>query len=384
MWAGACTSQAGTQMQTAAQAWLVLELAQGDSFWLGVDQFLAQIPIVIFALIAGVFADRHDRRKILLSSQYTQMTSAIIMAVLAFSGAIEIWHILILSFVVGTGQAFGGPSYSALIPTLVPKEHLPNAIALNSIQFNLARVVGPTLAGLALTLGPAWCFSLNGLSFLAVIITLYIIKVNFVPAKSSEALVDSMKSGFLFLRDAGMVPLIILAFLVTLLGFQTIAFLPVFAREVFGGGTTLFTIMLSCSGAGAVTGGLIVAALGRSQNLGRKAVLSIGMLGVSVIGFAWAPNPVIACVMIFLAGIVLMSVFSMLTSVVQLITPDNMRGRVLSVYNLALRGGGPVGALIAGVLIRDHGAPFVIGWAGILMVCLSAYFFLINRRVVSL
>lgn len=385
MWAGACTSQAGTQMQTAAQAWVVLDLAQGDSFWLGVDQFLGQIPIVLFALLAGVFADRHDRRKILLSSQFTQMSCAFVMAALAFSGRIEIWHILILSFIVGSGQAFGGPSYSALIPTLVPKEHLPNAIALNSIQFNLARVVGPTMAGIALTVfGAALCFFLNGLSFVAVILSLFIISVNYIPKKTSEPLGESMKAGFRFLSNAGMKPLIALAFLTTLLGFQTIAFVPVFARDVFQGGETLYTFMLSSSGAGAVTGALLVAAIGTRKNLGRLALLAEATLGLTIIGFAWAPNPVVACVMIFLAGIALMAVFSMLTSLVQLITPDDMRGRVLSVYNLSLRGGGPVGALIAGYLINIYGAPDVIGTAGILMICLSAYFLVINRRVASL
>jgi MFS family permease len=170
MWTGACTSQVGTQMQTAAQSWTVLELSKNNPFYLGVDQFLGQIPIVLFALLAGVLADRRDRRTILLSSQYTQMACAFAMALLAFTGVLEVWHVWCLSFIIGTAQSFGGPAYSALIPTLVPKEHLPNAIALNSIQFNLARVIGPTFAGIALaTLGAAWCFGLNGVSFLFVI-----------------------------------------------------------------------------------------------------------------------------------------------------------------------------------------------------------------------
>ncbi len=384
MWIGACTSQAGTQMQTAAQAWLVLELAN-DPFWLGVDQFMAGIPIVLFALLAGVVADRHDRRAILLTSQYTQMTSAFLMAILYATGVIQVWQILILSFVVGSGQAFGGPSYSALIPTLVPREHLPNAIALNSIQFNLARVVGPTLAGLALAISPAWCFTLNGISFLAVIATLYIISVGFIPKKSSEPMMDSMKQGFRFiLAQPGMKPLIVLAFFVTLLGFQIMAFMPVFARDVFNGDTTTFTTMLSCSGAGAVTGGLMVAALGRKKNLGRTALIALAVLGAFTTGFALSPNVWVACGMLFFCGIALMQVFSMLTSLVQLITPDDMRGRVMSVYNLALRGGAPVGGLIFGMLIPIYTAPVMIAIAGILMLCLSAYFLLVNRRVAAL
>lgn len=386
MWTGACISQVGTQMQTAAQSWTVLELSGNNSFYLGVDQFLGQIPIVIFALLAGVLADRIDRRRIILSSQYTQMFCAFAMAALALSGFIEVWHIWILSAVVGTAQAFGGPSYSALIPTLVPKEHLPNAIALNSIQFNLARVIGPSFAGIALTaLGAAWCFGLNGISFLVVIATLYIIKVGFIPQRSSEPIMDAMKKGFTFILDRpGMRPLIVLTFMITLLGFQIVAFLPVLAKEAFQAGPQTYTTMLSCSGAGAVTGALIVAALGRSRHQGRNALIALGLLGVLTIGFALSPTVPIACGMIFLAGIALMSVFSMITSLVQIIVPDDMRGRVMSVYNLAVRGGGPIGSLVFGALIPVFTARYVIAGAGVALLCLGLYFFTFNRRVADL
>ncbi|MEO8096974.1 MAG: MFS transporter [Acidobacteriota bacterium] len=386
MWSGACTSQVGTQMQTAAQSWTVLELSHNNSFFLGVDQFLGQIPIVMFSLLGGVLADRRDRRAILLSSQYTQMLCAFIMALLAFSGVVQVWHIWILSFVIGTAQAFGGPSYSALIPTLVPKEHLPNAIALNSIQFNLARVIGPTFAGIALTtLGAAWCFGLNGVSFLFVIATLYIIKVSFVPQRSREPLMDSMKQGFSFiLARPGMRPLIVLTFMVTLLGFQIIAFLPVFAKEAFAAGPQTYTTMLSFSGAGAVTGALMVAALGKSKHQGRNSLIALVLLGILTFGFALAPTVPVACGLIFFAGIALMSVFSMITSLVQLIVPDDMRGRVMSVYNLAVRGGGPVGSLVVGALIPIYTARYVIAGGGVLLVCLGLYFLLFNRRVAEL
>jgi MFS family permease len=373
-------------MQTAAQSWTVLELSKNNSFYLGVDQFLGQIPIVLFALLAGVLADRTDRRRILLSSQYTQMACAFTMAVLAFSGWLEVWQIWCLSFVVGTAQAFGGPSYSALIPTLVPKEHLPNAIALNSIQFNLARVIGPTFAGIALTtLGAAWCFGLNGVSFLVVIAMLYVINVGFMPQKSSEPILVAMKTGFTFiLARPGMKPLILLTFMVTLLGFQIIAFLPVFAKEAFQADARTYTFMLSCSGAGAVTGALIVAALGKSKHQGRNALIALAALGVLTVGFALSPTVPIACIMIFLAGIALMSVFSLITSLVQLIVPDDMRGRVMSVYNLAVRGGGPVGSLVVGSLIPVFTARYVMAGAGVLLLCLGLYFFIFNRRVTEL
>lgn len=386
MWTGACISQVGTQMQTAAQSWTVLELSRNNSFYLGVDQFLGQIPIVMFSLLGGVLADRRDRRAILLSSQYTQMACAFMMALLAFSGYIQVWHIWCLSFVIGTAQAFGGPAYSALIPTLVPKEHLPNAIALNSIQFNLARVIGPTFAGLALvTLGAAWCFGLNGASFLVVIATLYVIKVGFIPQRSSEPIVSSMKTGFRFiLSRPGMKPLILLSFMITLLGFQIIAFLPVFAKEAFQAEAQTYTTMLSFSGAGAVTGALIVAALGKSKHQGRNSLIALISLGFLTMGFAFSPSVPVACALIFLAGIALMSVFSMITSLVQLIVPDDMRGRVMSVYNLAIRGGGPIGSLIFGSLIPIYTSRVVIAGAGVLLLCLGLYFLAFNRRVAEL
>ena len=235
MWIGACTSSIGTLMQTFAQAWLVLQLS-GSSFLLGFDSFLGTIPIVLFSLVGGVFADRTERQKLLIGSQYVQMTCAFLLAILFATGVVRIWHILVLSFITGTAQSFGGPAYQALIPSLVKPEDLQNAIALNSIQFNLARVLGPTLGGVALILGASWCFSLNGISFIAVIISLMIIRPRFVPTKSGESVLHSMKEGFRFIRKQGtMEALIVLAFLMTLLAFPVVVFLPVFARDVFHG-----------------------------------------------------------------------------------------------------------------------------------------------------
>ena len=163
MWIGACTSSIGTWMQIVAQGWLIYRLTH-SAFLLALDQFLGGIPIFLFTLIGGVVADRIERRKMLLASQYVQMTSAAILTVLVATGLVHVWHILCLSFVSGFAQAFGGPAYSALIPTLVDREDMPNAIALNSIQFNLAVTIGPALAGQALAkLGEKWCFGLNAL-----------------------------------------------------------------------------------------------------------------------------------------------------------------------------------------------------------------------------
>ena len=181
MWIGACASTIGTFVQQFAQSWLVYDLTK-DPFYLGLDLFLGQLPIMMFSLFGGVFADRLDRRKMLLASQYIQMACAFLLARSSPCTWSRCGTSSPCRFVVGLGQSFGGPAYSALLPTLVDSEDLSNAIAMNSIQFNLARILGPTIGGLAYTtLGATWCFTLNGVSFLAVIASLFMIHVKFVP-----------------------------------------------------------------------------------------------------------------------------------------------------------------------------------------------------------
>src|SRR5271167_2526381 len=175
MWIGACTSSIGTWMQIVAQGWLIYRMRH-SAFLLALDQFLGGMPIFLLSLIGGVVADRVERRRILLGSQYVQLFSAGLLTILVATGTVHVWHILCLSLVSGFAQAFGGPAYSALIPTLVERDDMPNAIALNSIQFNLAVTIGPALGGLALArLGEAWCFGLNTLSFVAPVIALSLI-----------------------------------------------------------------------------------------------------------------------------------------------------------------------------------------------------------------
>jgi len=385
MWIGACTSSIGTLMQTFAQAWLVFEISK-SSFMLGLDSFLGSVPIVLFSLVGGVLADRTERQKLLLGSQFVQMACAFLLAGLFAGGLRQVWPILMLSFVAGTAQSFGGPAYSALIPTLVKPEDLPNAIALNSIQFNTARVLGPTVGGVTLTLlGASWCFGLNGISFVAVIISLLIIRPHFVPTKSGESVFTSMKEGIRFIRDQGaMEALIALAFSMTLLAFPLIVFLPVFAKDVFHGGPNLYTILLVCSGIGSICGALTVAAAGKHKNMGRTLLLMLTGLGVLISGFALSHWLVLSCVLIFFSGAMLLAVFTSITSLVQMIAPDNMRGRVLSVYNVAFRGGMPVGSLVVGALVKEFTAPVVLAWNGILLAILGLYFLFVQRKVATL
>lgn len=379
MWLGACTSSIGTWMQQLAQSWLVYTMS-GSAFFLGLDAFLGQAPIILFSLVGGVLADRKSRRKILLMSQYVQMTCAFVLAVLVYFGLRHIWPILCLSFIVGTAQSFGGPAYSALVPTLVEAEDLPNAIALNSIQFNLARVIGPVLGGLALNqLGATWCFALNGVSFIAVIISLYMIRVEFKPAQSRESVIQSMKQGFGFIRNrTSMISLIFLAFSMTLIAYPIIAFLPVFARDVLHAGSSGYSVLLASSGGGSVVGALIIAAFARDKNLGRAALIMLLALGVAMSSFALSNALFWSCVFLFVAGAAMIGVFAMVSSLVQLITADQMRGRVMSVYNVAFRGGMPLGSILVGAIVQRLGAPPVIAVNGALLVLLGCYFLFVH------
>jgi predicted MFS family arabinose efflux permease len=385
LWFGACTSSIGTWMQSVAQNWLVLEITNSP-FLLGLDSFLGQIPIFLFSLIGGVVADRMDRRRLLIGSQVVQMSCAFLLATLFAFGKVAVWHILSLSFVVGLAQAFGGPAYQALIPTLVAPKDLPNAIALNSIQFNLARVIGPMLGGIALTsLGAAWCFTFNGISFVAVIISLSLLPVRPLGAKTTASLLASLKEGLGFInRQPAMAPLIVLAFLMTLLGIPLLVFLPVVVKDVFRMGPTVFTLLLCVSGAGAVAGALTVAAFGHIQQKGRMTLLTLVVLGALIVAFATSTSLILSCFLLFVAGAALVAVFAMISSLVQLIAPDEMRGRVMSVYNVAFRGGMPIGALISGELISAYSVGPVLAGNGLLLAILGLYFLIVQRQVARL
>lgn len=385
LWIGACASSIGTWMQSVAQNWLVLELTNSPRM-LGLDAFLAQIPIFLFSLLGGVIADRVDRRRLLVVSQIVQMCCAFLLATLYAVGRLEVWHILSFSFVVGLAQAFGGPAYQALVPTLVPTREISNAIALNSIQFNLARVVGPTLGGIALTsVGVTWCFALNGISYLAPIISLVMLRVRSLRASTGATLFASLQEGLNFVAKRPAMPqLIVLAFCMTALGIPLLVFIPVVVRDVFHMGPDVFTMLLVVSGLGAVTGALVVAAFGHVQRKGLIALLMMVCLGLLIAGFGLSTSLVLSAILIFFGGAALIAVFAMISSLVQLIVPDEMRGRVMSVYNVAFRGGMPFGALISGDLIAKTSVGTVLAADGLLLSAIALWFLLIQRRVSEL
>jgi len=382
LWFGACTSSIGTWMQSVAQNWLVLTLS-GSAFYLGLDAFLGQLPIMLFTLIGGVVADRYDRRRVLLTSQYIQMATAFALAALVYFDVVLVWHVLALSFVTGCAQAFGGPAYQSLMPALVPREDLPNAIALNSIQFNLARVVGPLLAGLALaTLGSVFCFATNGLSFLAVIAALLALNVPERTIPARQPLVTELRGGLGYVGHEGpLLGLTVLAFAATFLGTPLLTLLPVFAQNVFHEGVGRYSQMMAYSGAGAVTGAVVVAWFGRFRGMGTWALGVQVIFGVLIVLFAVSRMPLLSNLLLFAGGAALIVVFSLMISLVQLIAPNEMRGRVMSIYMVAFRGGMPLGSLASGYLANLTSAPTALVVNGVLLMVVGAGFLIGYKKL---
>jgi MFS family permease len=384
LWMGACTSSIGTWMQEVAQNWLVLELTNSAKY-LALDAFLGELPILLFTLIGGVVADRQDRRKVLLASQVIQMTSAFVLAGLVLTRHVVVWHVLVLSFVTGCAQAFGGPAYQSLIPSLVRKEHLPNAIALNSIQFNIARVIGPLLAAAALhAFGTGACFGLNGLSFLVVIAALLLLRPA-QPPPTGRRMLDELGTGLRHVwNDAALAKLTVLAFSSAFLGVPLLTFLPVFTKNVFHGDVGLYSRMMAFSGVGAIAGALVVAWLGRFRRMGITAMLLQVLAGGLIVAFTFTPSVASSLVLLLVTGAAMMITYSLYTSITQLIVPNELRGRVMSVYMLAFRGGMPLGNLLTGFCVDQFGAPVAIAANGVLLTVVAVWFLMRHRTFVDL
>jgi MFS family permease len=377
LWAGAFTSSVGTWMQTVAQSWLVLTIS-GKASYLAWAAVLQDSPFLVFSLFGGVLADRMDRRRILLLSQVVQLSSAFLLAGLVYTSRIEVWHILAMSFVVGLAMSFGGPAYQALVPTLVDREDLPNAVALNSIQFNLARVIGPVLAGAAFyKLGAAGCFGLNGLSFFAVIVALLALRRGAPTGTATGSVLDNLRAGLKATADARPLRgLIGLAFVGSLCAFPLLTFLPVFAKDVFLGDVKVLSSFLAVFGLGAVCGAIGAAGFGHISRRGAVAVVMQMTFGALLIGFALSRAKWLSYALLFLAGAALMIVFAMFMTLVQTSVDDKMRGRVVSVYSLAFRGAMPLGNIVAGFLVTHIPAPWVLVGNGALLILVGGTVFL--------
>ena len=375
LWLGAFASTIGTWMQKVAQSWLVFDLTQ-SSFYLGLDDFLGQLPILLFTIVGGVIADRHDRRRLLIGSQYVQMATAFTLAALVWFGHVRVYHVLLLSAVTGFAQAFGGPAYQSLIPSLVQKAHLPNAIALNSIQFNLSRILGSLSAGATLAaVGTAACFALNGVSFIVVIAALLGLSIRHIPQPERKPMLQEMRGGFSYMkREPALTALTVLACLTTFLGLPLTTLLPVIARDIFHGDAALYSRMMAFAGAGSVSGALIIAWLGRHKHMGLTLLLVQVAFGLFVVAFSQSRVLWLSEVLLFLAAGTVMVVTASTTSLVQLIVPDHLRGRVVSIYMVAFRGGMPLGSLASGTAASIWGAPIVLAVNGALVSLVALYF----------
>jgi MFS family permease len=378
VWFGALTSTTGTWMQTMAQAWVVYDLT-GSALLLGVDAFLSTGPMLLFSLFGGVIADRMERRKIMLASQYLQMTFAFVLGFLMWTHTVQIWHIFLLSFLTGSAQSFSGPAYASLLPLLVRREDVPNAIAMNSMQFNLARVIGPVLGGLALTAwGAAACFFLNGFSFIAVIIAYLIIRTPIIRGSGErKGIMAEMRQGFAFvISKRTLLRLTFLSFVGTFLGMPIVTFLPVVAKVIFAAGPKTYTQLLTAYGVGSVVGALFVAASSHIPQKGRFALILQVLFAALLIAFAVSRRFPLSLAIAFGAGACIVGVISLYSSLVQLSTADSMRGRVMSIFMLAFRGGMPLGNLLAGFVAQRYSISIALGINGVVLFVVALFFLL--------
>lgn len=369
-------------MQKVAQNWLVLTIG-GSPFWLGLDTFVAELPILLLTLVGGVVADRHDRRLLLTGSQVVQLTCAFALAALVYFDIVRIWHVLVISGITGTAQAFGGPASQSLLPSLVPRHDVPNAVALNSIQFNLSRVLGPMFAGLALaSLGMTACFLLNGLSFFVVIFALLAMRLDPLPRNERRSILEEMRTGLAFVRSRpALLELTVLAFLTTFLSLPMQTLLPVMAREVFAEGVGGYSRLMICSGLGAVVGAAIVAWRGQHPHMGREALYTQAVAGLLLLLFASSRVLAISYVLLFATSMALIVLTSTSISLAQLAAPDALRGRVMSVFMVAFRGGMPLGSLTFSTVASAWTAPLALSICGLLLVAVALWFLTKGRGV---
>ncbi|HEX8746680.1 MAG TPA: MFS transporter [Pyrinomonadaceae bacterium] len=394
-WAGAFLSNVGTWMQAVAQGWLVLQLTDSE-FWLGFDGFMATVPGLALTLLAGVFADLVDRRRLLIMTQIGAGLSALILALLIVTGVIntrvDIWIILVLSFSTGCCFALAGPSYQAITIDLVGREDLSNAIALNSTQFQLSRVVGPVFAGLGFKLfGLAGCFFANALSFVAVIVSLLLVRYKREPgalpapshsASDRSAVWRDLKEGLRYVgRRPRVLMLLVISGLTSLFGAPYMSLVPVFARDILHVGETGLAIMSGMSGAGAFLGALLLTFLGNFKHKGWSVLGGAFAFSLCLIGFALSTRLYISLMFIFGMGLAIVSCVAVINMLLQQLVTDEMRGRVMSMFILSFIGTMPLGNLIAGITAERFGAPYTLAAGGVIISISIAFIAIRNKRL---
>ena len=372
-WSGNFLSNIGTWMQNVAQGWLVLTLTD-SAFWLGVVGFAGSIPFLFFTLFGGVIADRVNKRRLLLVTQTIMMVLAFTLAALAWLRVITVWEVVVLAFLNGTAMAMNAPSYQAMVPRLVPRKDLTNAIALNSAQFNMSRILGPTLGGYAMVMfGVAGNFFLNGLSFLAVLAALFRIRYPVEMPVKHESLLASLGSGFRYVRSRPeMYVLVWMIGIASLLTIPFLTFIPFFARNLLHVGEGGLGLLLAASGLGAVLGAGTVAWNGAIRRRGRIITFCGAGVMLVVVVFCYSQSFLLSECCMFLEGFGMILTISSVNVAMQHLSSDEMRGRVMSIYGTCFLGLPPVGALFAGELSRHiptaHALALMSGVSAVLFV----------------
>lgn len=370
-WGGNFLSNIGTWMQNVAQGWLVLEISN-SAFWLGVVGFAASAPMLVFTLIGGVIADQVDRRRMMMRTQAAMMLFAFVLAALTYFKVVNVGEIVLLAFATGVAMSLMAPSYQAMVPQLVPREDLTNAIALNSAQFNLSRVIGPTLGGFAMAwFGVAGNFFLNGLSFLAVLIALGRIRNIPPPTENSARMLDQLSDGFRYVfAHREMTSLITLVGVASILGFPYLIFMPMFARDLLHVGQTGLGLLMAASGVGAFLAATTLAWQGDVKRGGRRVTVAAAVFFITVIAFTFSRNFLLSTLLQMLAGFSMILMVATTNTLLQHLAADEMRGRVMSIYATAFLGFAPVGSLIAGAIAGTVSAPYAIaGMCALGLVC---------------
>jgi predicted MFS family arabinose efflux permease len=366
-------------------SWLIHERYH-DPFYLGLRQFSAEAPLLAFMAVGGAVADRIDRRRILLTSQVVQMSLAAALGVLYVTDRLSVAAIVLIAFMTGLAQSQSAPTYQAVLTSLVPPAKIPNAVALNSLQFNLSRAIGPAIAALLLaTAGTGPCFLVNVLSFVAVIAAIWHIALPPPAPSRSQTLRQSLQDGF---RHVGADPVLsrltALAFCGSFLAFPLLTFLPVIADLRLGAGASGYSALLSAFGLGAIVGAITTAHRGKVAGRGRLMLVAFVAHGLLATSALFSRAKPLTVALLFGSGMCVAAAFSTLNSLVQEHAPDALRGRVLSLFGLAFRGGGPLGGLMAGFLVKLFGVPAVLGAYSIVLVVIAGAVFGRSQQVRAL
>ena len=373
---GQLISLIGTWMQNIALDWLVYRLT-GSSLLLGIVAFVSQIPIFLLAPVAGIVADRRNRHRTVIATQTASMVVALVLAGLTLSGRIRIWEIMVLASLLGVVNAFDIPARQTFLIDMVGRDDLLNAIALNSSMFNSARIIGPAIAGiLVASVGEGWCFFANGISYVAVISGLLLMRLTKqAPLQQHGSPLENMIEGFRFARHTAPVrALLLLIGLASLAAMPYMVLMPIFAGHILRGGARQLGLLMGATGIGALMGALMLASKTSVSGLGRWVWMAATGFGLSLISFSLSRQLWLSLAVLVPTGFAMMVQMGSTNTLLQVMVPDRLRGRVMSLYSMMFVGMGPIGALLGGILASKIGAPWTVAIGGITCLIGGAIF----------